>query len=149
VNFTGDYGYAASIWQQVTAPDPNRPKTGLSLFASNTWADPRTSFQNISAFAGAYYWGIWSKRPYDSCGLALGYNHVSGNVQKAQRQYIATRPNSGYAVQSNEGVAEIFYSIDVYHAANVEPLLQYIINPGGYTHATNQVVFGVQLSVPL
>jgi porin len=149
VNFTGDYGYAASIWQQVTAPDPIRPKTGLSLFASNTWADPRTSFENLSAFAGVYYWGLWSKRPYDSCGLALGYNRVSNCVQNAQRQYIAAHPNSGYAVQSNEGVAEIFYSIDVYHGANVEPLLQYIIHPGGYTHATNQVAFGVQLSVPL
>jgi porin len=50
--FTGDYGYAASIWQQVTAPDPNRSKTGLTLFASNTWADPRTALQNLQDSAG-------------------------------------------------------------------------------------------------
>lgn len=147
--FTGDYGYAVSIWQQVTAPDPKRPKTGLTLFASNTWADPRTSYQNLQAFAGTYYWGPWSKRPYDSCGMAWGYNHVAGNVQKAERQYLATHADSGYAVQSNEFVGEIFYSADVYHGFNIEPDLQYIIHPGGYAHATNQVIFGVQLSVPL
>jgi porin len=148
-HFSGDYGYAASIWQQVTAPDPNRPKTGLTLFASNTWADPRTSYQNLQAFAGAYYLGLWSKRPFESWGMALGYNHVAGNVQKAERQYIAAYPNTDYGVQSNEFVGEVFYSFDVYHGLNIEPVLQYIIDPGGYTHATNQVVFGMQLSVPL
>jgi carbohydrate-selective porin OprB len=52
-------------------------------------------------------------------------------------------------VQSNEFVEEIFYSFDVFHGANVQPDLQYIINPGGYHGATNMVVFGIQLSVPL
>jgi carbohydrate-selective porin OprB len=33
--------------------------------------------------------------------------------------------------------------------ANVQPDLQYLVNPGGYGGATNQVVFGVQLNVPL
>ena len=147
--FSGDYGYAASIWQQVTAPDPNRPKTGLTLFASHTWADPRTAFQNLQVFGGAYYYGPWSKRPYDSCGMAWGYNHVAGAVQKAQRRFIAANPKSGFAVQSDEYVGEIFYSFDLYHGFNVQPDLQYIINPGGYHGATNQLVFGVQLNVPL
>ena len=35
-------------------------------------------------FTGLYYWAPWSKRPYDSCGIATGYNRVSGNVRKAQ-----------------------------------------------------------------
>ena len=148
-HFTGDYGYAASIWQQVTAPDPNRPNTGLTLLASNTWVDPRTAFQNFQAFGGAYYWGPWSKRPYDSCAIAWGYNHVAGAVRAAQEQYIATHPNSGYAVQSNEFAGEIFYSFDVYHGWNIQPDLQYNIHPGGYIHATNQLIFGVQLNVPL
>jgi porin len=147
--FTGDYGYSASIWQQVTAPDPNRPKTGLSVFAGNTWLDPRTSFQDLQAFAGLYYWGPWSKRPYDSCGIATGYNRVSGNVRNAERQFIARHPGSGFGVQSDEFVGEIFYSFDVYHGANIQPDLQYIINPGGYSSAKNIVVFGIQLSVPL
>jgi porin len=147
--FTGDYGYSASIWQQVTAPDPNRPKTGLSVFAGNTWLDPRTSFQDLQVFTGLYYWGPWSKRPYDSCGIATGYNRVSGNVRNAERQFIARHPGSGFGVQSNEFVEEIFYSFDVYHGANIQPDLQYIINPGGYRNATNIVVFGIQLSVPL
>ena len=146
--FTGDYGFAASIWQQVTAPDPDRPKTGLTLFASTTWADPRTAFQNFQAFTGAYYWGPWSKRPYDTWGVAFGFNHVAGNVQQAEKQYIATHHNSGFAVQTNEYVNEIFYSFDLYHGLNVQPDLQYIINPGGYHGATNQVVLGLQLSVP-
>jgi porin len=148
-NFTGDYGYSASIWQQVTAPDPNRPKTGLSVFAGNTWVDPRTSFQNLQAFGGLYYWGPWSKRPYDSCGIATGYNRASGNVRKAERQFIARNPGSGFGVQSDEFVEEIFYSFDVYHGLNIQPDLQYIINPGGYRGAKNIVVFGIQVSCPL
>jgi len=147
--FTGDYGFAASIWQQVTAPDPNRPKTGLTLFGSTTWIDPRTSLQNFQLFGGAYYWGLWSKRPYDSCGMGFAYDRVSGNVTKAERKFIAANPNSGFGVQTNEFIYEIFYSFDVFHGANVQPDLQYVINPGGYRAATNQVVLGVQLSVPL
>jgi hypothetical protein len=27
--------------------------------------------------------GLWSKRPYDSCGLAWAYNRFVGNVQNA------------------------------------------------------------------
>jgi carbohydrate-selective porin OprB len=46
-------------------------------------------------------------------------------------------------------VEEIFYSFDVFHGANIQPDLQYILNPGGYKSATNMWVFGIQLSVPL
>jgi carbohydrate-selective porin OprB len=81
--------------------------------------------------------------------MAFGVNHIAGNVQQAEKQYIATHHNSGFAVQTNEYVNEIFCSFDLYHGWNVQPDLQYIINPGGYHGATNQVVFGVQLSVPL
>jgi porin len=147
--FTGDFGYSASIWQQLTAPDPNRPKTGLSAFAGNTWVDPRSSFQDLQVFAGLYYWGPWSKRPYDSCGIATGYNRVSGNVRKAETKFSATHPGSGFGIQSNEFVEEIFYSFDVFHGANIQPDFQYIINPGGFHGATNMVVLGLQLSVPL
>ena len=147
--FTGDFGYSASIWQQVTAPDPNRPKSGLSVFASNTWVDPRSAFQDLQAFTGLYYWGPWSRRPYDSCGIATGYNRVSGNIRKRETQFIASHPGSGFGVQSNEFVEEIFYSFDVFRGANVQPDLQWIIHPGGYKSATNIWVFGIQLSVPL
>ena len=147
--FTGDYGIYGSIWQQVTAPDPNRPRTGLSAFAGSIWLDPQPAFQQFQAFTGLYYWGPWSKRPYDSCGIATGYNRVSGSVTNAQRAYIASHPNSGFGVQSNEYVSEMFYSFDVFRGVNVQPDFQYIINPGGYRAAKNIVVFGVQLSVPL
>src|SRR3984893_8064818 len=147
--FTGDYGVYGSIWQQVTAPDPERPKTGLSAFAGSIWVSPQTAFQDFQAFTGLYYWGPWSKRPYDSCGIATGYNRVAGNVRNAERQFSASHPGSGFGVQSNEFVEEIFYSFDVFHGANIQPDLQYIINPGGYHSATNIWVFGIQLSVPL
>jgi porin len=145
----GDYGVYGSIWQQVTAPDPNRPRTGLSAFAASIWLSPQVSYQNFQVFTGLYYWGPWSKRPYDSCGIATGYNRVSGNVRDAAAEYIAAHPGSGYGVQSNEYVEEIFYSFDVFRGANVQPDIQYIINPGGYKSATNIWVFGIQLSVPL
>ncbi len=147
--FTGDWGVYGSIWQQLTAPDPGRPKTGLSAFGGTIYLDPQTAFQNFQAFTGLYYWGPWSKRPYDSCGIATGYNRVAGSVRNAERQYNASHPGSGFGVQSNEFVEEIFYSFDVFHGANIQPDLQYIINPGGYHSATNIWVFGVQLSVPL
>jgi len=147
--FLGDWGVYGSIWQQVTAPDPERPKTGLTAFAGSILLSPRASFQNFQIFTGLYYWGPWSKRPYDSCGIATGYNRVAGSVTNAQRAYIAAHPGSGYGVQTNEYVDEIFYSFDVYHGLNIQPDFQYIINPGGYKNATNIWVFGIQLSVPL
>ena len=89
-------------------------------------------FRTFKRSLELYYWGPWSKRPYDSCGIASGYNRVAGNVRNAERQYIASHPGSGFGVQSNEFVEEIFYSFDVFHGANIQPDLQYIINPGGY-----------------
>jgi porin len=145
----GDYGVYGSIWQQLTAPDPNRPHTGLSAFAGSIWLDPEHSFQDFQVFTGLYYWAPWSKRPYDSCGIATGYNRVSGNVRKAQTEFNASHPHSGFGVQSDEFVEEIFYSFDVFHGANIQPDLQWIIHPGGYKSATNIWVFGIQLSVPL
>jgi porin len=147
--FTGDWGVYASVFQQITAPDPSRPKTGLSVFAGTIWLDPRTSFQQGQIFTGLYYWGPWSKRPYDSAGIATGWNRVSGSVRNAERAYINSHPGSGFDVQNNEWVEEIFYSFDVFHGANIQPDLQWIINPGGYHNATNEVVLGIQLSVPL
>ena len=81
--------------------------------------------------------------------MGFAYDRVSGNVTKAERKFIAANPNSGFGVQTNEFIYEVFYSFDVFHGANVQPDLQYLINPGGYRAATNQVVLGVQLSVPL
>jgi porin len=170
--FTGDWGVYGSIWQQITTvpePEPEGPsdgkqiqgketvnataqhptKRGLSAFFGTIWLDPRTSFQQGQIFTGLYYWGPWSRRPYDSCGIATGWNRASGSVRNAERVYTDTHPGSGFGVQSNEFVEEIFYSFDVFHGANVQPDLQYIINPGGYHGATNIVVFGIQLSVPL
>jgi len=170
--FLGDWGVYGSIWQQITTvpePEPEGPsdgkqiqgketvnataqhptKRGLSAFFGTIWLDPRTSFQQGQIFTGLYYWGPWSKRPYDSCGIATGWNRTSGSVRNAEREFTATHPGSGFGVQSNEFVEEIFYSFDVFHGANIQPDLQYIINPGGYKSATNIWVFGIQLSVPL
>jgi hypothetical protein len=71
-------------------------------------------------------WGLRSKRPCDSCGLT-----ASPATTECPATYIAAHPDSGFGVQSNEFVGEIFYSFDVYHGL-------YIINPAGYTRATNQ-----------
>jgi porin len=147
--FWGDWGVYGSIWQQLTAPDPEHPKTGLSAFALSIFLDPRASYQNFQLSTGLYYWAPWSKRPHDSCGIATGYNRAAGNVRNAERAYITAHPGSGFDVQSNEWVEEIFYSFDVYHGFNIQPVVQYIINPGGYHNATNIVVLGCQVNVPL
>jgi carbohydrate-selective porin OprB len=170
--FTGDWGVYGSIWQQITTVPESEPegpsdgkqiqgketvngttqhptKRGLSAFFGTIWLDPRTSFQQGQIFTGLYYWGPWSKRPYDSCGIATGWNRVSGSVRNAEAAYVGSHPGSGFGVQNNEWVQEIFYSFDVFHGANIQPDLQWIINPGGYHSATNEVVFGIQLSVPL
>jgi carbohydrate-selective porin OprB len=70
-------------------------------------------------------------------------------VRSTERQFTKSHPGSGFGVQSDEFVEEIFYSFDVFRGANVQPDLQYIIHPGGYKSATNIWVFGIQLSVPL
>ena len=170
--FTGDWGVYGSIWQQITTVPESEPegpsdgkemqgkqmangavqrptKRGLSAFFGTIWLDPRTSFQEGQIFTGLYYWGPWSKRPYDSVGIATGWNRISGSVRNAERAYINSHPGSGFDVQNNEFVEEIFYSFDVFHGANIQPDLQWIINPGGIHNATNEVVLGIQLSVPL
>jgi hypothetical protein len=79
----------------------NSSQDRVDAFCVDYLGGSRTAFQNFQAFTGAYYWGPWSKRPYDSCGIASGFNHVAGAVQEAERQYIATHRNSGFAVACN------------------------------------------------
>ena len=109
----------------------------------------RPHFRTFKRLLGSTTGALGRSDPYDSCGIATGYNRVASNVRNAERQFIASHPGSGFGVQSNEFVEEIFYSFDVFHGANIQPDLQYIINPGGYHSATNIWVFGIQLSVPL
>jgi carbohydrate-selective porin OprB len=84
-------------------------------------------------------------------GNLAGYSQFNWPVSQwaTDLKIYVSNPNSGYGVQSNEFIGEVFYSFDVYHGANIQADFHYIINPGGYTRATNQVIFGVQLNVPL
>jgi porin len=141
----GRYGTYVNFLQQVTRPSSTEPDRGLSLFLNASFADRRTAFLDNQIAVGMTYTGLFDTRPQDALGLAVGRTHVNQRVKTAQElQNDAGIPVS---VQTSEYATELYYGLQVAPWAVVRPNLQYIHQPGGISHNTDDVVLGLKLQV--
>jgi porin len=99
--------------------------------------------------AGFWWTGLFSSRPDDRLGLAIGRNHVNGKVTVAEQRYNTGLPagSSLYVpVQSNEYPVELNYTLQITPAASFMPVMQYIRNANG-VDARNGVLFGARVTL--
>lgn len=139
------YGFYIQGVQQLTGtgvynPDSGWKSTkGLALFVNFVAADRATSTLDNQFAAGVYYAGPFASRPDDTLGLAVGRTEY--NSRAAEALQLA---NPGIAVPHAEYPLEVYYSVQVQPGFDVRPDFQYIVHPGGITHAPDVVVLGLR-----
>jgi porin len=134
------------LLQQLTTASFDDSTGGLSGFFNATFADRRTSTIDSQIALGLLYAGPFASRPRDEVGVAAGRTHVNGRIAAAEALLNATTRTSG-PVQGAEYVGEIFYSAQVATWLQLRPDIQYVYQPGGVAHSTNDVIVGLRLSV--
>jgi porin len=84
--------------------------------------------------------GLWPGRDADRALFGVVYGRFSDRLAASQRR-------TGALPQDYELVLEWGYIIQVTPWLQVEPDVQYIVNPGGTGRTPDAVVLGFQLSV--
>jgi porin len=122
---------------------------GIRVFLNYSHSDADISKLDELVSAGFWWTGLFSSRPDDRLGLAIGRNHVNGKVTVAEQRYNTGLPagSSLYVpVQSNECPVELNYTLQITPAASFMPVMQYIRNANG-VDARNGVLFGARVTL--
>ena len=125
----GRYGAYVNFQQQVT--------DSLSVFFNAVVADRHTSSTDRQFAAGLVYTGMFSARPKDDVGFAVGTTHVNSRVADGDVAQGLPRPTSEYAF-------ELYYTYRPTGGLLVRPNLQYVVDPGGISENKNVFVLGLK-----
>ena len=130
-NHNGDYSIYAVADQMVwrNARDPNR---SVSVFA-RAMGTPQSN-RNLITFtmnAGVVMHEPITNRADDTLGLGMGYARVSGDVGKLDADTAVYSGDSGLPIRSGETYFEATYQYQARPWWQLQPDVQYVINPGG------------------
>ena len=127
-------------------PAPNNGLTLLGAYAHDT---PGNSFYQQFVWLGMLYSGFWSTRPNDQIGFAFTYYQVSPELNQTEslEQLFALPPTYRYGVQNHGMVLEANYSFSIYPGVQLQPEVEYFIQPGGVSSIRNALVFGLKTHV--
>jgi porin len=146
---SGQYGFYVQGQAQLTGEAKRDPASdsftrtrGLNIFFNFTHNDAATATTLDQESIGLYYNAPFKARAQDQMGFALG--RTGYNERTAEALVLADplveKPDAEY-------VAELYYALALSHGLSVRPNLQYIIDPGGYSRATDVVVIGTRFDV--
>jgi porin len=144
----GEYGEYVSFVQQLTTVSSGRSACGLSAFFKATFADRRTSRIDSQVALGLLFTRPFVSRPDDEIGVGFARTHINSRIADAETLLDET-VRAPVPVQGSEYVGDIFYSVRAAAWLELRPDLQYVHQPGGVAHTTDDVVVGVRLSVSL
>ena len=133
-------GKSPSDGKQVTDTPPKPGDQGLSFFSLINFAP---KFNNNIPFyfhTGLVYKGLIPTRDQDQAGVAFAFGNYSAYKQVADE-------NAGRPIQTYEGVLEFDYRVQITKWAYVQPVLQYLLQPGGTGLTKNATVIGFQTGV--
>jgi porin len=99
------------------------------------------------ANGGLVYRGLFASRPHDTAAFGVAYGAFSS--QRARSQRDARSAGSAAGIQKYEVALELTYIVQATRWLQVQPDLQYIINPGGTGRIPNALVLGFQLALTL
>jgi len=144
----GNGGFYILMDQMIYRDGGAGSQRGLTPFVSLLFA-PRSSVNTMPFFAngGLVYQGLFPSRPHDTAAFGAAYGAFSRQLARSQRD--ARSAGSGAGVQQYEVALELTYIVQVTRWLQVQPDLQYIINPGGTGKIPNALVLGFQLALTL
>lgn len=139
----GAWGAYINFLQQLTKPSAADPNQGLSAFLNFTYADPQTSFLDGQLAMGVFYTGPFNSRPMDQVGLAIGGTHVTSRVANSEDAQNAAGLGP-VGVQHTEYAAELYYNARLYNGVYLQPDFQYVLEPGGVSSNTNDIILALK-----
>jgi porin len=145
---SGKGGFYILLDQMIYRDGGADSRRGLTPFVSLLFA-PDSSVNTMPFFAngGLVYQGLFSSRPRDTAAVGVAYGAFSRQLARSQRD--ARRAGSGAGIQQYEVALELTYIIQARRWLQVQPDLQYIINPGGTGKIRDALVLGFQLALIL
>jgi porin len=138
------YGFYVQGLQQLTGKGVALPGgwkgiDGLTFFFNYIQADRATAVLNSQASVGIFYAAPFASRQYDHFGVGLARTNY--NARAAEAIMLA---HPGFAVPRAEYSTEIYYSYLLFPWLTLRPDVQYIIDPGGYSHRDSAIVIGAR-----
>jgi len=150
----GDYGIYGVVDQMLWV-DPEESDRSVSIFA-RVMGTPEVN-RNLISFSANL--GLNFKEPFlgrddDTAGIGMGYAKVSSGAAGLDRDTQAF--GGGYTpIRSNETFVEATYQYEVAPWLQLQPDVQYIMNPGGGVanptsvdqRIKNELVFGLRTNI--
>jgi porin len=131
----GDYSIYAVADQMVwrKASDPNRSVSVFGRVMGTPEGD--RNLVDFSANGGVVLHEPVTNRSDDTLALGMGYGHLSSQVTAYDRDvaYLThqSNPNAFAPVRTSEAFVELTYQYQVHPWWQLQPDIQYVINPGG------------------
>jgi porin len=122
-----------NVWQP-----PGAPGTGLQAFGRISVAPAYRNEVEFYTDGGLAYTGLIPGRNQDVLGLGLSYTRLSNGLRDPQGN---PYPNH------YEGIVELTYQAFMTPWLNIQPDLEYIINPGALATQTNALVLGLRFNM--
>ncbi|MBX3026888.1 carbohydrate porin [bacterium] len=125
------------VWRFADAPDPR----GVLPFVSLVGA-PNADVSTFPFFfnSGVVVRGPLPSRPYDDVLFGLLYGEFSNVLRQGQRA-------AGEPLQHFEMVLELSYILQLTPWLQLQPDIQYVIEPGGTGDIPNALVLGAQIAI--
>jgi porin len=145
---SGNGGFYLLLDQMIYRDGGTGSPRGLTPFVSLLVA-PSSSVNTMPFFAngGLVYRGLFASRPHDTAAFGVAYGAFSSQLARSQRD--ARSAGSGAGIQKYEVALELTYIVQATRWLQVQPDLQYIVNPGGTGKIPNALVLGFQLALAL
>ncbi len=131
----GEYGIYA-VADQMVWRDPKAPNHSVSVFGRVIEVPQGDrNLIDFSLNAGVVLHGPFITRLTDTVGLGLGYTHVTSGASGLDRDTAAfaalAHDPDYYPVRGSEAYIEATYQYQFRPWCQIQPDLQYVINPGG------------------
>jgi porin len=136
---SGNYGaYLLAeqyLWLESGKSDPAM-QGALAFFRFSAAPEDR-NLTSLGVDGGFVFKGLIPGRDWDTIGLGLSYLEISDDISDAVRTVNSTYATN-FKLPDYEGVIELSYKAQMTAWWTVQPSLQWVLHPGGYTNLTNQ-----------
>ena len=150
----GNYAWYA-VADQLIWRDDKDPNRTVGIFG-RVMGTPLKAYNLIdfSANIGAVMHSPFKNRPADTLGLGVGYAHVSNQVAQLD-QNTANFTNTFTSIRNSETFVELTYQYQWKPWIQIQPDIQYAMNPGGglanpnipNSKIKNELILGVRTNI--
>lgn len=146
IQYSGNYAVYA-VADKLVWRDPLDPNRTVAVFG-RVMGTPLTdrNLVDFSMNAGLVFHSPFRNRAADTFGVGMGYTHVSNQAPQQVLQNLDSIPRG-------EGFVELTYQYQLKPWIQIQPDIQYVVNPGagvvdtGDTRIKNELVVGVRTNI--